>query len=69
MLDTWTKTPTGFCTEASSLGLKPGQSVAEAVLPDGTKVPYYAWLSLYHEGEVTHWRCTKGGVVYEVFND
>ena len=66
-MEKWTTTEQGFCTEASSLGLRPGEPMYAATLPDGSTG--HTWQAHLRGGEVTHWTLTHEGKVYEVYND
>jgi hypothetical protein len=65
----WTQTSLHqWCTEASDLGLKPGQSIGVIDLPEvGVMQPF--WNTTEREGEVISWWCCVGENRYEIFND
>lgn len=66
-MPSWTTCKNGtVCTEASTLGLAPGESIGKAVLPDGSTD--HQWQVHYKAGEVTHWTLSYAGKSYEVYN-
>lgn len=64
----WTKTENGFCTEASSIGLRLGDPII-AKLPNGIQPAMFDWKTHSKENEVTHWSYEHNLIVYEIFND
>jgi hypothetical protein len=68
-LSTWTQyADNAFCTEASSLGLKPGQMPPADLLTPG--IVCVAWATHRSpEGDITHWDATVGGTLYTIAND
>jgi len=67
-MNTWTKTPTGYCTEASSLGLKPGES-PHCTLPHGVDTTEFDWTKHVKNGEIISWTHTRNGTIFEIYND
>ncbi len=67
----WTRTSDGYATEASSLGLRPGQSPGGFLpLPDNRLVMFASdWRRVEQGGEVIAWAVSLGGLTYTIFND
>lgn len=65
-MQVWTTTVFGSCTEASTLGLRPGEPMTNAKLPDGSSG--HQWVQHSRDGEVTYWTLYHQGKKYEVFN-
>ena len=67
----WTRTPDGYATEASDLGLRPGQSPGGFFpLPDNRLVMFASdWRREMQDGEVIAWTVCVGGLTYTIFND
>jgi hypothetical protein len=70
-LSSWTRTQDGYATEASSLGLRPGQAPGGFLpLPDNRLVMFASdWRREERGGEVVAWAVCVGGVTYTIFND
>ena len=67
----WTGTPDGYATEASCLGLLPGQSPGGFLqLPDNRLVMFASdWTREERDGEVVAWSVCLAGRTYTIFND
>lgn len=66
----WTKTESGFCSEASTLGMKPGVSPSSVniKLPPHNNISF-SWQKEYdEEGDLILWYTTVNCIKYEIFN-
>jgi hypothetical protein len=71
-LSNWTKCDDGtYCTEASQIGMKPGQVPYSMSLPEGRYCVCYDWQpQRNNDGEITHWVSPKWGTLqFTIFND
>lgn len=59
-----------FYTEASKLGIKPGEHPGSRSLPEGHFALAHQWSNVTSQGELIAWAITlSSGTTYTIFND
>jgi hypothetical protein len=67
----WQRTPKGYCTEMSLLDAGGARAFLRVKLPNNAgNVPFNTFEAVRdREGEVTHWKLTRGSTEFVIFND
>lgn len=59
-----------FCTDASTLGMKPGEHPGSRSLPEGHFALAHLWTDITSGRELVGWSITlSNGTTYTIFND